>query len=280
MISRRTASLTRNLRIDQDHDQGHGETGHVRLEELGYGSLLRNQGYGEEELQDQQQEQEVAVEAMRKDDGDDDEKREQRRVKRHRGETEEISRDIHYSEGSEYSHDAGDEDDEDPRPAKRRKLPRVSTDVAATPPRGHSQKSRLRQPHRFKPSLIDDAQSQAEYKHPPTPADDEHHCTPRISRSPSATIAPITEYQEWPFQGFLKRTTIGNDATYNLRFKLPRISERLNLPIPPSALDISSSRERLAKAVAHSRIRPAVLQPRIKRLRWTPEEDAVLLKMR
>jgi hypothetical protein len=34
-----------------------------------------------------------------------------------------------------------------------------------------------------------------------------------------------------PFQGFLKRTRIGNDTTYNLEFKLPCISERLELSI-------------------------------------------------
>jgi hypothetical protein len=56
--------------------------------------------------------------------------------------------------------------------------------------------------------------------------------------SPSATCEalPIAEYQEWPFQGFLKRTRIGNETTYNLEFKLPCVLERLNLPIPGEAL--------------------------------------------
>ena len=39
------------------------------------------------------------------------------------------------------------------------------------------------------------------------------------------------DYQEWPFQGFLKRVRIGNETTYNLEFKLPCISERFDLPI-------------------------------------------------
>ena len=49
--------------------------------------------------------------------------------------------------------------------------------------------------------------------------------TPRTSRSPSSTVrsAPVAEYQEWPFQGFLKRATIDNETTYNLEFMLPRI---------------------------------------------------------
>ncbi|KAI9857987.1 MAG: hypothetical protein M1813_007957 [Trichoglossum hirsutum] len=59
---------------------------------------------------------------------------------------------------------------------------------------------------------------------------------------------PIAEYQEWPFQGILKRTKIGNETTYNLEFKLPCITGRLNLPINPEVLDIRSSREAPAKA--------------------------------
>jgi hypothetical protein len=109
-----------------------------------------------------------------------------------------------------------------------------------------------------------------------------------MSQSPSTPTesVPIAEYQEWPFQGFLKRTKIGSETTYNLEFKLPCISGCLNLPINPEALDICSSREAPAKvaiphkAVAHSKMYPAVLQPQIKRTPWTPEEDATLLKMR
>lgn len=53
------------------------------------------------------------------------------------------------------------------------------------------------------------------------------------------------------FQGFLKRTRIGDDMTYNLGFKLPSISEHLHLLINSKALDISSSREAPAKAPTH-----------------------------
>lgn len=38
---------------------------------------------------------------------------------------------------------------------------------------------------------------------------------------------PVAEYQERPFQGFLKRTRIRADKTYNLEFRLPCILERL-----------------------------------------------------
>jgi hypothetical protein len=65
-----------------------------------------------------------------------------------------------------------------------------------------------------------------------TPVHVEQHIS-QTSRSPSATreVAPIAEYQEWPFQGFLKRTRIGNETTYNLEFKLPCMSKLLSLPI-------------------------------------------------
>jgi hypothetical protein len=133
-----------------------------------------------------------------------------------------------------------------------------------------------------------DTQSQANPGNPPTPSDDEQHHISRASRTPSAPIesVPIAEYQEWPFQGFLKRTKIGSETTYNLEFKLPCILEHLNLPINPKELHICSSREAPAKvaipleAAAHSKMYPAALRPQIKRAAWTPEEDAALLKMR
>jgi hypothetical protein len=210
---------------------------------------------------------------------------------------EEVSSNIHHSEGSDCSHNTNDEDveddedDEEPRPAKRRKLPLAPTHKSLTP-LNHNSKARLRQPHSRTPPLamqleVDDTQSQADPKNPPTPVDDEHHIS-RTPRSPSAPTesVPIAEYQEWPFQGFLKRTKIGSETTYNLEFKLPHISGRLNQPINPKALHICSSREALAKvaipheAVAHSKMCPAALRPQIKRAPWTPEEDATLLKMR
>ncbi|KUJ10992.1 uncharacterized protein LY89DRAFT_595445, partial [Mollisia scopiformis] len=86
-----------------------------------------------------------------------------------------------------------------------------------------------------------------------------------------------------PFQGFLKRTKIGDDITYDLELKLPPTSEHLHLPINPAALDIYSSKEAPAKvsinhdAAAHSKIHQAPLQPKKRRVNWTTEEDATLL---
>jgi hypothetical protein len=55
---------------------------------------------------------------------------------------------------------------------------------------------------------------------------------------------PVAEYQEWPFQGFLKRTRIGTETIYNLEFRLPSVSECLNLPI--ESCDDGSNEEVLA----------------------------------
>jgi hypothetical protein len=84
------------------------------------------------------------------------------------------------------------------------------------------------------------------------------------------------EYQEWPFQGFLKRTRIGDKATtYNLEFKLKCILERCNLPIDPEALDISTNSETFVKAaishepIAYSKVHLVGLRPRAKRALWT-----------
>ena len=135
-----------------------------------------------------------------------------------------------------------------------------------------------------------DAQSRANHEHPPTLADDgqHHHHPPRASRSPSATVesAPVAEYQKWPFQGFLKRTKIGNETTYNLEFQLLHIPEHLHLPVLSDALGMRSNKETSAGAAAaysagaHSKMRSAAERPQIKRVRWAPEEDATILKMR
>jgi hypothetical protein len=135
---------------------------------------------------------------------------------------------------------------------------------------------------------INDAQPHINHEDPSTFVDNSRHHASRASRSPPAAseAEPVAEYQEWPFQGFLKRIRIGDDVTYNLEFKLPSISEQLHLPIDPKALDIFPSKEALAKvpthheAAAHSKIHHAPLQPKKKRVKWTPEEDAMLLQMR
>ena len=68
---------------------------------------------------------------------------------------------------------------------------------------------------------VGDAQSRADHRCSQTFILDEHRNTSQTSRSPSIIeTVPAAEYQEWPFQGCLKRTKIGDDVTYNLEFKL------------------------------------------------------------
>ena len=126
---------------------------------------------------------------------------------------------------------------------------------------------------------MDEARSQADYGHLPTQ---------QTSRSPSARVEPasIAEYQEWPFQGLLKRTRVGKETVYNLEFQLPHIPEHLHLPILSEALGIRSDKETSAEirtshsAVAHSEVRPATLRPKRKRVPWKSEENETILKMK
>jgi hypothetical protein len=126
----------------------------------------------------------------------------------------ETSSDTHHSINTDDTYDTGDED---PRPAKRRK-PRSAPAVTAAL---HLRQSRPLVSHSITSLEIDDAQPQADCGYRSTLVNDEQHYTPQPSRSPSTPTesVPIAEYQEWPFQGFLKRTKIGNETTYNLEFQ-------------------------------------------------------------
>ncbi|KAG9230121.1 hypothetical protein BJ875DRAFT_488285 [Amylocarpus encephaloides] len=121
-----------------------------------------------------------------------------------------------------------------------------------------SPKPCLTEPHSATPSSttqleISGAQSQADLAYPPTSINNAHHCTPPSYRSASDTeSAPIAEYQEWPFQGFLKRATIGNQITYNLGFSLSHIPEHLSLSLH-SEVSSTSSRESSVEATVSRR---------------------------
>jgi hypothetical protein len=185
--------------------------------------------------------------------------------------------------GTDDNHSTCDTSDEDPRPAKRRKPRSVR---AVTPPLHLRRSPSSGSPPTERPE-IDDAQPQDDDGCSSTFVDDNHHHASRTSRSPSAAseAVPFAEYQEWPFQGFFKRTRIGDDVTYNLAFKLPTTSEHLHLLINPEALDICSSKEAPAKvpthhdAAAHSKIYQAPLKLKKSKVPWTEEEDIKLLQM-
>ena len=93
----------------------------------------------------------------------------------------------HWSKGSDCSYNTSDEDGENPRPVKRRKLPLSPTDNTLTPP------------------------------NEPTSVDDDQYYLPRAFQSPSTTAesAPDAEHQD---QGFPQRTRIGNVIMYFLGF--------------------------------------------------------------
>ncbi|KAI1501354.1 hypothetical protein F5X99DRAFT_204008 [Biscogniauxia marginata] len=139
----------------------------------------------------------------------------------------ETSSETHHSVNTDDSHNACDTGDEDPQPAKRRKR-RAAPAATPTTCRRHTPELHLGQPGPLvalsTAPEIDDAQPQADDRCPATFIDNSHHHASRTSRSPSTASeeVPIAEYQEWPFQGFLKRIKIGDDVTYNLECKLPR----------------------------------------------------------
>ncbi|KAJ8063269.1 hypothetical protein OCU04_008500 [Sclerotinia nivalis] len=55
----------------------------------------------------------------------------------------------------------------------------------------------------------------------------------------SVEPATITEYRKWLFQGFLKRTIIGNNTTYTLEFQLQYVPEHFHLLVIAEALGIN-----------------------------------------
>jgi hypothetical protein len=163
----------------------------------------------------------------------------------HEGETENIRSHIQSPEcraSSQVIHskEEEDEEDEEPRPAKRRK--RIS-----------------------------------QLTHQ-TPVHIEQHIS-QTSRSSSATgeSVPVAEYQEWPFEGFLKRTRIGNETTYNLEFKLPCLPKLLSLPIEPCEGNASTPPK--PSEAPHSSISSTASRPRING-GWKEEEDKTLVDMK
>lgn len=92
--------------------------------------------------------------------------------------TEQIRSDNRNSKRHDHTSDDGDEN---PRPAKRRKLP-VNTDEMLTPPREHSPPQRFRTPHEFIPP----SSTQVEVDVVASQAD--HRCLP----SPVVTMTTIT----------------------------------------------------------------------------------------
>jgi hypothetical protein len=131
--------------------------------------------------------------------------------------------DTHTEISSETHPSVNTDDTCETQPAKRRK--RRSAPAVTAPL--HVRRSRRLLPPSTTSLEIDNVQPQADHGCPSILVNDEQHYASRTSRSPVATGAvPVAEYQEWPFHGFLKRTWIGDDITYNLEFKLPLTSSQ------------------------------------------------------
>ena len=163
----------------------------------------------------------------------------------------EFSSETHHSLNSYNDHNTRDTDDGDPRPPKRRK-PRSAPDVTS---HLHLRRSTLLgSPSTTRPK-INDAQPQIDCRGPSLFLDDSNYPTSQTSRSSfvaaAAEAKSAANYQEWPFQGFFKRTRIGDNVIYSLEFKLSSISKQLYIPIEPRALDICSSKAAPAEVPIH-----------------------------
>ncbi|KAF2174929.1 hypothetical protein K469DRAFT_612754 [Zopfia rhizophila CBS 207.26] len=168
---------------------------------------------------------------------------------------------------------------------RQKKSPKHSGDAALTPPNKHRTWRRLGR--RLSPTS-DTTYLSVESEALPNPGQDGRSGASQTFRSPSATRESMAaaEYQEWPFQGFLKCTTIGNEITYNVVFKLPRVSGCVSLPINTVALGIpSDGKTSTSRATVHgARSQPKTLsttkEAEPKGGKWTPEEDETVRSMR
>jgi hypothetical protein len=163
----------------------------------------------------------------------------------------EISSETHHSVNTDDNHNTCDTDDEDPRPAKRRKR--------------HSPLHLRRSHPLVSPSTtsleVDDAHPQTNRECSPKFIYNKHHHASRTSRSPSAAAESVlaAEYEEWPLHGFLKRTRIGSTTSFNLEFHLTHVPERLKLSglfeVLRSSTKTSAQYQTSHSTAAHSKTR-------------------------
>ncbi|CAD6443724.1 04701dda-5036-4cd2-ae65-4a42fd42bf6f [Sclerotinia trifoliorum] len=118
------------------------------------------------------------------------------------------------------------------------------------------------------------------------PIDNDHCYSPRSPRSLSLMEpAPAAEHQEWAFKGFLERTRIGNDTTYNLEFQLQHVPEHLHLPVLSEAMNIGFHKRTFTDVstpcnVLHSKVHSARLSAKRKRVPWELTEYETILRMK
>jgi hypothetical protein len=237
--------------------------------------------------------QEVAVEAIASKKSEDrhtcQQHKGQREKRQHQDDNTEISNTLLQPAANIHNPDTNIEVDKDTQPAKRQKLLSITTGMALTPPPEQSPEPYLGERYHSNtpPSTtqhkIGNTRSQNDHGQLSVLVDNKEQRA--TSQSPLAAMA-TAEYQEWPFEGFLKRTRIGDKSIYNLEFQLPCSSEQLNLPINPEALAMSPITETSSQAAishripSHSKIYPAAVRPQTKGNAWTPEEDQTVIRMK
>lgn len=159
----------------------------------------------------------------------------------------EIGSETHHSVNTDDNNNTCDTGDEDPLPAKRRK-PRAAPAATPTICRKHTPKLRLGQ-HRPLVAL-------STTRSPKLITVICRISSVKVTDMPRGVLGVRLRQQRHyqllsirnGLQGFLKRTKIEDDTTYNLGLKLPLIPEHFHLPINPAALDINHN------AAAHSKI--------------------------
>lgn len=108
----------------------------------------------------------------------------------------------------------------------------------------------------------------------------------RTSRSFSKATDSVlvTEYEEWPLQGFLKRTKIGSTTSFNLEFHLTQASENPELwclsEMLCTSIGTSAKHQTSHSAIAHSKTRNVKSTYSTKRIPWTEKEEETLVQMK
>ncbi|APA11291.1 hypothetical protein sscle_07g060610 [Sclerotinia sclerotiorum 1980 UF-70] len=186
---------------------------------------------------------------------------------------------------SETGNERDGESNDDARPAKQRRTRSLPINNEQTSSRRNGGEGRLLPRHitsssSTAPSTMIDSSTSNFGGHSPA-ISDSNHCY-----SLSSPVSPIcaepaitTEYREWPFQGFLKRTIIGNDTTYTLEFQLQHVPEHLHLPVIAEALGADTfAQTQSSCSILHSEVRSA--GPKGKRVRWEADEHETIVRMK
>jgi hypothetical protein len=193
-------------------------------------------------------------------------------------------------------HDTGDEDDEGPRPAKRRRMlpasglvtPRPAYLLSPKPPlaRYHSQSS---------PDTRDQAgETHTEGRHSSlASADDGYSRSPHTSRSSSPAVVTEqiqgagAEYHEWGLQhASLKRTTVEGNTVFTLEFSLQDLHDLLALQSSSRVQLNTRQAKRSTRAAPSPRPTAQIKRGRpVERKRgkghvFTPGEDAKLVDLK